>query len=117
MAVQKQRTISHGGSQLVALIRDANEKYCGPISSFLGLKCDGDNSMELAFEDIDGALTSTIVTLTVAAGSGHGIPFKRVCQAIANTMQPNRQGAFVKIADKVTGEFCHSSLLSIDSVA
>jgi len=117
MAVQKQRTISNGGSQLVALIIDANEKYCGPVSSFLGLKCDGDNSMELAFEDLDGGLTATIATLTVAAGSGHGIPFKRVCQAIANTMQPNRQGAFVKIADKVTGEFCHTSLLSIDSVA
>ena len=119
MAVQK-AVPSHGGETFVTLIKDVNEKYCGPASNFLGLKCDGDNSMELAFEDIDGALTSTIVTLTVAAGSGHGNPFKRVCQAIANAMQGyGIQGKFVKIADDLAdpNEFIHPSISSVDSVA
>ena len=40
---------SHGGETLVTLIKDANEKFCGPASNFLGLKCDGAGSMLLNF--------------------------------------------------------------------
>ena len=32
---------SHGGETFVTLIKDADEKFCGPASNFLGLKCDG----------------------------------------------------------------------------
>ena len=56
---------SHGGETLVTLIKDANEKFCGPASNFLGLKCDGAGSMKLRFEDIDGSAAATVIDITV----------------------------------------------------
>ena len=106
------------GETLVTLIKDADEKYCGPASNFLGLKCDGAGSMKLRFEDIDGSAAATVVDVTVTDTEGHGNEMKRVCQAIANAMQARGiQGKYVKIADDLTDEFIHPDLLSVDAVA
>ena len=106
------------GETLVTLIKDADEKYCGPASNFLGLKCDGAGSMKLRFEDIDGSAAATVVDVTVTDTGGHGTEMKRVCQAIANAMQGyGIQGKFVKIADTLAGTYIHPDLLSVDAVA
>ena len=109
---------SHGGETFVTLIKDADEKFCGPASNFLGLKCDGAGSMKLRFEDIDGSAAATTVEVTVTDTVGTGVEMKRVCQAIANAMTAyGIQGKYVKIADSLTGEFIHADLLSVDAVA
>ena len=109
---------SHGGETFVTLIKDADEKFCGPASNFLGLKCDGAGSMKLRFEDIDGTAAATVIDVTVTDTVGTGVEMKRVCQAIAGAMTAyGVQGKYVKIADSLTGEFIHSDLLSVDSVA
>ena len=109
---------SHGGETLVTLIKDANEKFCGPASNFLGLKCDGAGSMKLRFEDIDGSAAATVIDVTVTDTVGTGVEMKRVCQAIANAMSGyGVQGKYVKIADDLTDEFIHADLLSVDAVA
>ena len=56
---------SHGGETFVTLIKDANEKFCGPASNFLGLKCDNAGSMKLRFEDVDGTAAATVIDITV----------------------------------------------------
>tara|TARA_R100001510_G_C7584372_1_gene156226 strand:+ start:154 stop:507 length:354 start_codon:yes stop_codon:yes gene_type:complete len=117
MAIQR-AVPSHGGETFVTLIKDANEKFCGPASNFLGLKCDGAGSMKLRFEDIDGQLTATVIDVTTTDTVGTGVEMKRVCQAIAGAMTGHGiQGKFVKIADTLTGEYIHPDLLSVDSVA
>ena len=109
---------SHGGETFVTLIKDADEKFCGPASNFLGLKCDGAGSMKLRFEDIDGAATATVIDITVTDSVGTGVEMKRVCQAIAGAMSGHGvQGKYVKIADDLTDEFIHPDLLSVDAVA
>ena len=117
MAVQN-AIPSHGGETLVTLIKDANEKFCGPASNFLGLKCDGAGSMKLRFEDIDGTAAATVVDITVTDTVGTGVEMKRVCQAIAGAMAGyGVQGKFVKIADTLAGTYIHPDLLSVDAVA
>ena len=109
---------SHGGETLVTLIKDVDEKYCGPASNFLGLKCDGAGSMILRFEDVDGTASNTRIEVTTTDTVGTGVEMKRVCQAIAGAMAGyGTQGKFVKIADDLTDEFIHPDLLSVDSVA
>ena len=109
---------SHGGETFVTLIKDANEKFCGPASNFLGLKCDGAGSMILRFEDVDGTASNTRIEVTTTDTVGTGVEMKRVCQAIAGAMAGyGTQGKFVKIADDLTDEFIHPDLLSVDSVA
>ena len=109
---------SHGGETFVTLIKDANEKFCGPASNFLGLKCDGAGSMKLRFEDIDGTAAATVIDITVTDSVGTGVEMKRVCQAIAGAMTGyGIQGKYVKIADDLTNEFIHPNLLSVDAVA
>ena len=109
---------SHGGETFVTLIKDVNEKFCGPASNFLGLKCDGAGSMKLRFEDIDGTAAATVIDVTTTDSAGHGTEMKRVCQAIAGAMTGyGLQGKFVKIADDLTDEFIHPDLLSVDAVA
>ena len=109
---------SHGGETFVTLIKDADEKFCGPASNFLGLKCDGAGSMKLRFEDIDGTAAATVIDVTTTDTVGTGVEMKRVCQAIAGAMSGHGvQGKYVKISDSLTGEFIHSDLLSVDSVA
>jgi hypothetical protein len=109
---------SHGGETLVTLIKDANEKFCGPASNFLGLKCDGAGSMLLNFEDVDGTAAATIVAITVTDTGGHGTEMKRACQAIAGAMAGyGTQGKFVKIADTLAGTFIHPDILSVDAVS
>ena len=109
---------SHGGETFVTLIKDADEKFCGPASNFLGLKCDGAGSMKLRFEDIDGTAAATVIDVTTTDTVGTGVEMKRVCQAIAGAMSGHGvQGKYVKIPDSLTGEFIHSDLLSVDSVA
>ena len=109
---------SHGGETLVTLIKDANEKFCGPASNFLGLKCDGAGSMKLRFEDIDGTAAATVIDITTTDTVGTGVEMKRVCQAIAGAMTGHGiQGKYVKIADDLTDEFIHPDLLSVDAVA
>ena len=109
---------SHGGETFVTLIKDADEKFCGPASNFLGLKCDGAGSMKLRFEDSDGTAAATVVDITVTDTVGTGVEMKRVCQAIAGAMTGHGlQGKFVKIADDLTDEFIHPDLLSVDAVA
>ena len=117
MAIQN-HIPSHGGETLVTLIKDANEKFCGPASNFLGLKCDGAGSIKLRFEDIDGTAAATVIDITTTDTVGTGVEMKRVCQAIANAMTAHGiQGKYVKIADTLTSEFIHPDLLSVDSVA
>ena len=117
MAIQK-HVPSHGGETFVTLIRDADEKFCGPASNFLGLKCDGAGSMKLRFEDIDGTAAATVIDITTTDTVGTGVEMKRVCQAIAGAMAGyGVQGKYVKIADDLTDEFIHPDLLSVDSVA
>jgi hypothetical protein len=117
MAVQK-HSPSHGGETLVTLIKDADEKFCGPASNFLGLKCDGAGSMKLRFEDIDGSAAATVIDVTVTDTVGTGVEMKRVCQAIAGAMSGyGIQGKYVKVADTLTGEFIHADLLSVDAIA
>jgi len=117
MAVQN-HIPSHGGETFVTLIRDTNEKYGGPASNFLGLKCDGAGSMKLRFEDVDGGVTATVIDVTVTDTVGTGVEMKRVCQAIAGAMSGyGVQGKYVKIADDLTDEFIHPDLLSVDAVA
>ena len=109
---------SHGGETFVTLIKDANEKFCGPASNFLGLKCDGVGSMKLRFEDVDGTASNIGVEMTVTDTGGDGTEMKRVCQAIAGAMTGyGIQGKFVKIADTLAGTFIHPDLLSVDAVA
>ena len=109
---------SYGGETFVTLIKDADEKFCGPASNFLGLKCDGAGSMKLRFEDIDGTAAATVIDVTTTDTVGTGVEMKRVCQAIAGAMAGyGTQGKFVKIADDLTDEFIHPDLLSVDSVA
>ena len=109
---------SHGGETFVTFIKDADEKFCGPASNFLGLKCDGAGSMKLRFEDIDGTAAATVIDITVTDTVGTGVEMKRVCQAIAGAMAGyGTQGKFVKIADALTDEFIHPDLLSDASVA
>jgi hypothetical protein len=108
---------SHGGETFVTLIKDADEKFCGPASNFLGLKCDGAGSILLNFEDVDGTAAATIVALTVTDTGGHGTEMKRACQAIAGAMTGHGvQGKFVKIADTLAGTFIHPDILSVDAV-
>jgi len=117
MAIQK-AVPSQGGETFVTLIKDADEKFCGPASNFLGLKCDGAGSMKLRFEDIDGTAAATVIDVTVTDTAGTGVEMKRVCQAIAGAMTAHGvQGKFVKIADDLTDEFIHPDLLSVDAVA
>ena len=117
MAIQN-HIPSHGGETFVTLIKDADEKFCGPASNFLGLKCDGAGSMKLGFEDIDGTAAATVIDVTVTDTVGTGVEMKRVCQAIAGAMTAHGvQGKFVKIADDLTDEFIHPDLLSVDAVA
>ena len=117
MAIQK-AVPSHGGETFVTLIKDVNEKFCGPASNFLGLKCDGAGSMKLRFEDIDGTAAATVIDVTVTDTVGTGVEMKRVWQAIAGAMTAHGiQGKFVKIADDLTDEFIHPDLLSVDAVA
>ena len=117
MAIQK-AVPSNSGETFVTLIKDADEKFCGPASNFLGLKCDGAGSMKLRFEDIDGTAAATVIDVTVTDTVGTGVEMKRVCQAIANAMTAHGiQGRFVKIADDLTDEFIHPDLLSVDAVA
>ena len=117
MAIQN-HIPSHGGETFVTLIKDADEKFCGPASNFLGLKCDGAGSMKLRFEDIDGTAAATVIDITVTDSVGTGVEMKRVCQAIAGAMTGyGVQGKYVKIADDLTDEFIHPDLLSVDSVA
>ena len=117
MAIQN-HIPSHGGETFVTLIKDADEKFCGPASNFLGLKCDGAGSMILRFEDIDGSASNTRVEVTTTDLVGTGVEMKRVCQAIAGAMSGyGIQGKYVKIADALTGEFIHPDLLSVDAVA
>ena len=109
---------SHGGETFVTLIKDADEKFCGPASNFLGLKCDGAGSMKLRFEDIDGTAAATVIDVTTTDTVGTGVEMKRVCQAIAGAMSGHGvQGKYVKIADDLTDEFIHPDLLSVDAVA
>ena len=109
---------SHGGETFVTLIKDADEKFCGPASNFLGLKCDGAGSMKLRFEDIDGTAAATVIDVTTTDTVGTGVEMKRVCQAIAGAMTGyGVQGKYVKIADTLTSEFIHADLLSVDAVA
>jgi hypothetical protein len=109
---------SHGGETFVTLIRDADEKFCGPASNFLGLKCDGGGSMKLRFEDIDGTAAATVIDISCTDSVGTGVEMKRVCQAIAGAMSGHGvQGKYVKIADDLTDEFIHPNLLSVDAVA
>jgi len=106
------------GETFVTLIKDADEKFCGPASNFLGLKCDGAGSMKLRFEDVDGSAAATVIDITVTDTGGHGTEMKRVCQAIANAMQGyGIQGKFVKIADTLAGTYIHADILSVDAVA
>jgi|TARA_R100000479_G_C6201268_1_gene134802 hypothetical protein len=117
MAIQN-HIPSHGGETFVTLIKDADEKYGGPASNFLGLKCDGAGSILLRFEDVDGSLAATTIALTVTDTVGNGVEMKRVCQAIANAMTGyGVQGKFVKIADDLTDEFIHPDILSVDAVS
>jgi hypothetical protein len=117
MAIQRS-VPSHSGETFVTLIKDADEKFCGPASNFLGLKCDGAGSMKLRFEDIDGTAAATVVDITVTDTGGNGTEMKRVCQAIANAMVGyGIQGKYVKIADDLTDEFIHPDILSVDAVA
>ena len=117
MAIQN-HIPSHGGETFVTLIKDADEKFCGPASNFLGLKCDGAGSMKLRFEDIDGTAAATVIDITVTDSVGTGVEMKRVCQAIAGAMTGyGVQGKYVKIADSLTGEFIHGDLLSVDGVS
>ena len=109
---------SHGGETFVTFIKDADEKFCGPASNFLGLKCDGAGSMKLRFEDIDGTAAATVIDITVTDSVGTGVEMKRVCQAIASAMTGyGVQGKYVKIADALTGEFIHPDLTAVDVVA
>ena len=109
---------SHGGETFVTLIKDADEKFFGPASNFLGLKCDGAGSMKLRFEDIDGTAAATVVDVTVTDTGGNGTEMKRVCQAIAGAMAGyGVQGKFVKVADDLAGTSIHPDLLSVDAVA
>ena len=109
---------SHGGETFVTLIKDADEKFCGPASNFLGLKCDNAGSMILRFEDIDGSASNTRVEMTVTDTATTGVEMKRVCQAIAGAMAGyGTQGKFVKIADTLAGTYIHPDLLSVDAVA
>ena len=109
---------SHGGETFVTLIKDADEKFCGPASNFLGLKCDGAGSMKLRFEDIDGTAAATVIDITTTDTVGTGVEMKRVCQAIAGAMAGyGVQGKYVKIADDLTDEFIHPDLTAVDVVA
>ena len=117
MAIQK-AVPSHGGETFVTLIKDVNEKFCGPASNFLGLKCDGAGSMKLRFEDIDGTAAATVIDVTTTDSAGHGTEMKRVCQAIAGAMPGyGVQGKFVKIADTLAGTYIHGDITSVDAVA
>ena len=117
MAIQN-HIPSHGGETFVTLIKDADEKFCGPASNFLGLKCDGAGSMKLRFEDIDGTAAATVIDVTTTDTVGTGVEMKRVCQAIAGAMSGHGvQGKYVKIADALTGEFIHPDLTAVDVVA
>ena len=117
MAIQN-HIPSHGGETFVTLIKDADEKFCGPASNFLGLKCDGAGSIKLRFEDIDGTAAATVIDITTTDTVGTGVEMKRVCQAIAGAMTAHGiQGKFVKIADDLTDKFIHADLLSVDAVS
>ena len=111
---------SHNGETFVTLIKDVNEKFCGPASNFLGLKCDNAGSIILRFEDVDGTASNTRieVTTTDADATYEGVEMKRVCQAIAGAMAGyGTQGKYVKIADDLTDKFIHPDLLSVDVIA
>ena len=115
MAYQKNFS-SHGGEVLAVFIKDANEKFCAPASNFLGMNCAAAGSMELSFEEIDGSLGESLVTLTITDGDGVG--FKRAAQAVANGLGGgHRAGQYVKIADTSTGKFIHRDILAVASVA
>lgn len=117
MAVQN-AIPSHGGETLVTFIRDDNEKFCGPASNFLGLKCKAAGSTEVHFEDVDGTAAATVVTLTVVDTGTHGNEMKRVCQAIAGAMAGyGTQGKFVKIADNQAATFIHPDITTVAAVA
>ena len=109
---------SYGGETFVTLIKDADEKFCGPASNFLGLKCDTGGSMKLRFEDVDGTAAATVIDVTTTDTVGTGVEMKRVCQAIAGAMSGyGVQGKYVKIADDLTDKFIHPDLLSVDVIA
>ena len=107
---------SHGGEQMVSFVKDADEKYCAPVSNFLGLKCRGASTMELFFEKVDGTQAITTVTLTTVDEDGVG--FKRAAQAIAVAMgSPTRIGTLLEIADDVKGTYIHPDITAVSAVA
>lgn len=100
---------SHAGEPMVSFVKDANEKFCAPVSNFLGLKCRNAGLMELHFEDYDGTMDSTIVTLTCEDDNGNGM--KRAAQAIALAMAGSpRIGGLIEIVDDVKGTSIHPGI-------
>mgnify|MGYP003657036938 FL=1 len=106
---------SRMGQNLIAFVRDANEKAVYPAGRFLGVDTTDGDQMQIFFEKEDGALNAAIVTIdhTDADGVGH----KRVCQALANAMAPNKAGTYVTFANDLTKEFIHSDITAIASIA
>ena len=106
---------SRMGQTLVSFIRDANEKAVYPVGRFLGVDTTDGDQMQIFFEKEDGALNAAIVTIdhTDADGVGH----KRVCQALANAMAPNKAGSYVTIANLLTKEFIHRDITGLASIA
>ena len=107
---------SHVGEPMVSFVKDADEKFCAPVSNFLGLKCRNAGLIELHFEDHDGGMTSTIVSLTCEDDDGKGM--KRAVQAIALAMAGSpRIGGLIEIVDDVKGTSIHPDIKAVSSVA
>ena len=106
----------YGMETMAVFILDANEKLCVPASNFSGMNCAGAATMELSFPKIDGTYAELLVTLTVTDANGVG--FKRAAQAVANAFAgAAHAGKYVKIADTSTGEFIHSDITAVVSIA
>ena len=100
---------------IVCFVEAAAKKVAYPASNFLGMNCASAGSMELGFEKVDGTAAEELVTLTVTDADGVG--FKRAAQAVANALGGYAHaGKFVKIADKLTGEYIHRDITDVATV-
>ena len=107
--------LKKGNSTMLEFVLDLNNSYVVPAHRFLGIDSDSNTVMEVMFQNKIGTLDAGKIVLTT--NDNDGLSFKRVAQALANAMRPNKAGKHVVVANVLTGKFIHPDIVGITSIA
>jgi len=107
--------LKKGNSTMLEFVDDASNAIVVPAHRFLGVDTTDGTDVEVFFQISEG--TSDADKVVLAINDNDGLGFKRVCQALANAMRPNKAGKHVVVANTLTGKFIHPDITEVTAVS